>query len=60
MIKDCRDVIEHEDVVEAVRDHGYFEMIVDQLSGGGSDKYLSVGDDSFQQEMAMLERLSIK
>jgi histone H3/H4 len=48
MIKDCRDVIEHEDVVDAVRDHGYFDMIIDELYGRGSDEYFSVGDDSFE------------
>lgn len=60
MMKDCRDVIEHDDVVEAVRDYGYVDLIVDELCGHAKDEIFSVHDDSFQEEVAILEKLSIK
>lgn len=60
MMKDCRDVIEQDDVMEAVRDHGYVDLIVDELCGHVKDEIFSVNDDSFQEEVAMLEQLSIK
>ena len=59
MLKDRRDVIEQEDVVEAVRDLGHLELIVDELCSRGEDCYSSA-EDGLQEEVAMLERLSRK
>jgi hypothetical protein len=53
MLRDRRDVIEQEDVVEAVRDHGHVELIVDELCVRGRDCFLSAGDD-LQEEIALL------
>jgi histone H3/H4 len=42
MTKDRRDVLEQEDVVLAVREHGYVDLVVDELNSRGKDPYLSM------------------
>jgi hypothetical protein len=49
MFKDRRDVLEQEDVVEAVREHGYLDLIVDELNSPQKDPYLNIHDDCFEE-----------
>ena len=60
MFKDRRDVLEQEDVVEAVREHGYPDLIVDELNSPQKDPYLNIHDDCFEESLEMLEKMSIK